>query len=81
MGLHVALDDPTCLRARRTVSLALDGEVGTAEILGVASHLGRCEPCRQFAAAVVAFTNELRSLRDEAARTAAEGSRTRGERS
>ena len=82
MSRQSAVDDLTCRRARRAFSLALDGEPGAAEILVAASHLKRCESCRRFAADVVAFTYELRSLREEDESTAAEDSfRRRGVRS
>jgi predicted anti-sigma-YlaC factor YlaD len=59
--LRAAVEGETCVRARRTLSLALDGEAGAADVLKAASHLSRCQRCREFAVQVIAFTSELRS--------------------
>lgn len=56
------IEDGRCIRARRALSAALDGEASTAEVLVAASHLGGCPHCRQFAAQIVAVTRELRSV-------------------
>ena len=64
-SMKLAADASSCIRARRALSLVLDGEAAAAEVLMAAVHIGRCEPCRQFAAQVVAFTRELRSGRLE----------------
>lgn len=61
--MSAVVEGGTCIRARRLLSLALDGEAGPAEVLLAASHIGGCERCRQFAAHVVELTQELRSIR------------------
>lgn len=61
MGTGAAIDDRRCIRVRRTISAALDGEASTAELLAAAPHLGGCPRCRQFVDHVVAFTCQLRS--------------------
>jgi anti-sigma factor RsiW len=50
-----------CDRVRGQVSLLLDGELSQLEQRMVAGHLERCADCREFAAAVRTFTEELRS--------------------
>ena len=57
------IEDGRCIRARRALSAALDGEASTADVLVTAVHLGGCQDCRQFAAQIAAFTCELRSVR------------------
>ena len=57
------IEDGRCIRARRALSAALDGEASTADVLVAAVHLGGCPQCRQFAAHIVFFTRELRSVR------------------
>ena len=50
-----------CERARECASLRLDGELSEFEQALLVAHLGRCEPCRSFAAELDAFTTRLRS--------------------
>jgi len=57
------IEDGRCIRARRALSAALDGEASAAEVLVAAVHLGGCPHCRRFAAHIVFFTRELRSVR------------------
>jgi predicted anti-sigma-YlaC factor YlaD len=61
--MNVAVSERSCARARRALSLTLDGEASPGEVYGLASHLGRCEPCRRFTVQVGALTRALRSLR------------------
>lgn len=49
-----------CDRAREWTSLRLDGELSEIEGALLEAHLARCEGCRSFAAAVSAFTADLR---------------------
>jgi predicted anti-sigma-YlaC factor YlaD len=58
----LAVEDRKCIRARRMVSLALDGEAAASEVLVATTHIASCEGCRQFVERVVALTNELRSV-------------------
>jgi predicted anti-sigma-YlaC factor YlaD len=60
--MNVAVIERSCARARRALSLVLDGEAAPDEIYGLAVHLGRCESCRRFTAQVGALTRVLRSL-------------------
>jgi predicted anti-sigma-YlaC factor YlaD len=62
-----------CARARRALSLALDGEAAPAEIHALTLHIGGCEPCRLFTTQVSAITRLIRTGRIEPA--------TRGARS
>ena len=54
-------DITSCVRARLSLSLALDGEAGGPELYETAMHLGRCGPCREFAARLGAITAALRA--------------------
>jgi hypothetical protein len=65
--MKLAVDERSCIRARRALSLALDDEAAAADVLEAAVHIGHCEPCSRFAAHVVAFTRALRSGRLERA--------------
>lgn len=49
-----------CDRAREWTSLRLDDELSEIESALLEAHLARCDECRGFAAAVSAFTAELR---------------------
>ena len=60
--MRVAVSERSCARARRALSLALDGEAAPSEIYGLAVHLGQCESCRRFTAQVGALTRALRSI-------------------
>ena len=59
----------SCLRARRTLSLMLDGEAATADVASSAPHIFGCECCRQFAAAVAEVAHTLRACRVEPPRS------------
>jgi predicted anti-sigma-YlaC factor YlaD len=61
--MRPAVGERSCIRARRLLSLALDGEAATAGVDELARHVEQCERCRRFAAQVSAFTHDLRSLR------------------
>ena len=50
-----------CGRVREQISLRLDGELSQLEERMLASHLTRCEACREYEADAVEFTQELRS--------------------
>ena len=63
--MTVVVSERSCARARRALSLTLDGEAAPGEIYGLAQHLGTCEPCRRFATQVGALTRALRSIRPE----------------
>jgi len=78
--MSLAVESSECIQARRTLSLALDGEAGAADVLVAASHLRRCDPCSQFAAHLVAFTHQLRAERLERPGTPGETEHSRGER-
>ena len=54
-----------CERARKYVSLQLDNELSQLEDAMLQAHLGRCEPCRAYAADVAATTRELRAAEPE----------------
>ena len=49
-----------CSGARAQVSRRLDGELSQLEERMLASHLGRCSDCRDFATDVASFTRDLR---------------------
>ncbi len=51
----------TCERARRWVSLRLDGELSELERRLLDAHLERCAACSGFAVQVTSLTGELRS--------------------
>jgi predicted anti-sigma-YlaC factor YlaD len=55
------VDTIRCVRARLSLSLALDGEAAGSDLLLTALHLGRCGSCRDYAAQVGAITAELRA--------------------
>jgi predicted anti-sigma-YlaC factor YlaD len=59
----IAVSEWSCARARRALSLVLDHEEVEGDLRSLAVHLGSCPPCRQFAADVTQFTNDLRALR------------------
>jgi len=50
-----------CQRVRAQVSLRLDSELSQLEDRMLELHLGRCAQCREYAADVARFTDELRS--------------------
>jgi predicted anti-sigma-YlaC factor YlaD len=60
--MAIAVSGWSCARARRALSLVLDGEEPEGDVQSLAQHLGGCPSCRQFAAEVTAFTRALRSL-------------------
>jgi predicted anti-sigma-YlaC factor YlaD len=59
--MSLSVEDSRCIRARRMLSLALDGEAGASAVLVAASHVSRCERCHRFAVHVVELTHVLRS--------------------
>jgi predicted anti-sigma-YlaC factor YlaD len=50
-----------CERARECASLRLDGELSEFEQALLNAHLGRCEPCRVFAAELDGATSHIRN--------------------
>ena len=60
-----------CMRAREAVSGRLDEELPELEAIRLESHLRRCPACREYAAALTAFTAELRRAPLEAPETPA----------
>ena len=65
--MSLPVEDARCIRARRMLSLALDGEAGASEVLVAASHLSGCERCHRFAVHAVELTHLLRSTVQPAA--------------
>jgi predicted anti-sigma-YlaC factor YlaD len=59
MGAVLAAE---CERARRWVSLGLDGELSQVESARLGAHVGRCAECAEFARDVDALTQELRAM-------------------
>jgi hypothetical protein len=51
-----------CLRARMTVSLALDGEAADPDVTSAALHLDRCDTCREFADRIRVITTRMRAI-------------------
>lgn len=78
--MSATVEGESCVQARLALSLAIDGEASGSELYLTAMHLGRCEPCRVFAARLRAITSALRSSGRAARRTTNE-SITRGARS
>jgi predicted anti-sigma-YlaC factor YlaD len=60
--VRLAVDSGTCVHARRTLSLALDGEAAQSDVVVAVSHIGGCDSCLQFTRNVIAFTRELRTV-------------------
>ena len=58
MGVVQAVE---CERARRRVSLGLDGQLSEVEQAMLRAHVGRCAACAGFARDVDALTRELRA--------------------
>lgn len=50
-----------CLRARRSVSAALDQEAAAGELCGAALHLSRCADCRRFFTEIDTISSMLRA--------------------
>ena len=50
-----------CLRARRSVSAAIDQEAAADELRSAAQHLSRCADCRRFFAEIDAISSLLRA--------------------
>ena len=46
------VDSGACRRARRTLSVVLDGEASATELAEMARHLPGCEYCARFAAVI-----------------------------
>ena len=63
--MSITVSTRSCARARRALSLTLDGEAAPSLIYGLALHLGQCDSCRQFTTQVGAITRCLRSMRPE----------------
>ncbi len=78
--MRPVVDEGNCIRARRLLSLALDGEAATAGVDELARHVRQCERCRRFAAQVSTFTYDLRSLRLGATRSRQATSYSKGAR-
>ena len=60
--MSVAVGAGSCARARRALSLVLDGEAEASEAETLAAHLACCGACRSFALDVSAFTKALRTI-------------------
>ena len=56
-----AVDSRTCHRARRTLSVVLDGEASATEVAETARHLLGCRDCADFAALVAELKHRLRA--------------------
>jgi Putative zinc-finger len=54
-----------CDRARRWLSLDLDGELSEFERSLLGAHLSRCESCRAFGAEITVFTGHMRAAPPE----------------
>lgn len=52
-----------CLRARRTVSAAIDQEAAAGELHSAALHLARCSCCRRFFVEIDAVSGLLRATK------------------
>jgi anti-sigma factor RsiW len=63
--MAVAVSEWSCARARRALSLVLDGETATGDFHALARHVGGCAACRRHVAEVSAVTRQLRSARAE----------------
>jgi predicted anti-sigma-YlaC factor YlaD len=66
-----------CDRARGYASRGLDGDLGELEVRLLESHLERCVSCQEFAVAISAQTNWLRTAEPEAVPHAVEVPRRR----
>lgn len=55
------IDSRSCLQARRTLSVVLDGEASATEVAETARHLPECEHCARFAAAVAELKLYIRA--------------------
>lgn len=49
-----------CKRARRSISLRLDGELSKLGQLRLAQHLADCRACRRFASSLARLTEVVR---------------------
>ena len=63
--MAIAVSEWSCARARRALSLVLDGEEVAGDFHALASHVGSCATCRRHVAEVMAITRQLRSARAE----------------
>ena len=63
--MAIAVSEWSCARARRALSLVLDGETVAGDFHALATHVGGCPACRRHAAEVSAITRQLRSARAE----------------
>ena len=66
--MEIAVSQRECARARRALSLLLDGEVVAGDVRVLARHLGSCAACEAYARSVSAVTRELRAARWEVPR-------------
>ena len=55
------VESGTCRRARRTLSVVLDGEASATELAASNRHLPGCEDCVRFAAVVTEIKHCLRA--------------------
>jgi predicted anti-sigma-YlaC factor YlaD len=58
--MSVVIADGRCLRARRSVSAAIDQEAAAGELGSAALHLARCSECRRFFVGIDAVSSLLR---------------------
>jgi len=63
--MQVVVRAGSCARARRALSLALDGEAASGEITALERHLVVCSACRSFAWEVSLLTNTLRAAANQ----------------
>ena len=63
--MAIAVSEWGCARARRALSLVLDGETVAGDFHALATHIGGCAACRRHVAEVSAITRQLRSARAE----------------
>jgi anti-sigma factor RsiW len=59
------IDSRSCRRARRTLSVVVDGEASATEVAETARHLPECECCARFASAVAELKLYLLAARPE----------------
>ena len=59
------IDNGPCRRARRTLSIVLDGEASATEAAESAGHLRECDDCARFAAVIAELKQCLRAAAPE----------------
>jgi anti-sigma factor RsiW len=59
------IDSEPCRRARRTLSVVLDGEASATEVAEIARHLSGCDYCARFAAVVAELKLRLAAASPE----------------